>query len=52
MKYHFLYKKKTEDIYSQGINIYAFNLLEAILLFEKDFGDTILLAIFTPELKK
>jgi hypothetical protein len=52
MKYHFLYKKKEIDIYSHGVNIYAPNLLDAILLFEKDFGDTILLAIFTPELKK
>lgn len=52
MRYHFLYKNKREDIYSKGINIYAPNLLDAVLLFEKDFGDTILLAIFTPELKK
>lgn len=52
MKYHFLYKKNQQDIYSQGINIFASNIIDAILLFEKDYGDYILLAIFTPDLKK
>lgn len=52
MRYHFLYKEKTEDIYSKGINIYANTIINATLLFEKDYGDCILLAIFTPELKK
>ena len=52
MKYYFLYKEKMEDIDSKGTNIYANTIINATLLFEKDYGDCILLAIFTPELKK
>ena len=52
MKYHFLYKEKEEDIYSKGVNIYAFTLIDAIMEFEKKFPEVILLAIFTGNFKK
>lgn len=51
MKFHFLYKEKKENIYSKGVNIYASNLLDAILKFESEYPEVILLAIFTENLK-
>lgn len=52
MKFHFLYKEKEENIYSKGVNIYAPNLIDAIMEFEKKFPEVILLAIFTNNFKK
>jgi hypothetical protein len=52
MRYHFLYKEKTEDIYSKGINIYAPNIFDAIFKFNELHSEVILLAIFTDNLKK